>query len=871
MRNNSEITIHRAGRYVSVPITPSSKRRWKLMEEDCIELAFNLASSVAFDIGDYVDDEVFGRFTISEKPAPADYDPSSGAYKYSLRFDADWVNWKNHLFMLTSGAGTQVATDGDDIIVSVLDDSAERRETEWVLTDILENHLRVFIDNLTEIGYTGYSARIHTDTVEDAKRAVSVTYSGTSLFDALKTLSEAYGCEFWVEDKVIHFGKCEVGNAIPFSMTDDNREINVENMTPIRNDAEYGNRFYVYGSTKNIPETYRKRLVFEASQITTRQGAVAFRDKERIIEPSMLTRRTVTVPLTSRPYSGGWIVEKNEYIAYEDEDQYGQRVEMEYYSVQKKTQIIPTTDGGTMLTINPGNNDSRWNVTWYIYTSDGALLATGKKYLQFPIRRADVTGVFVRYSYQADWARTEPHTEPDDPVITIVESKEAAYFATLSFDDPVYGERYTAEVRLIEDNYFVFVRNEPGDYYPTCPLPNFSQGSKYTLNFSVNGSDGLRYAYVPYSFYTDDDTDYVRMVGERRLMLPEGTEYIQLDPGLTRDQIVEKVVIFEEIYPKCALRITSVEVGEYYASTTHSDGSKTAESMPAYTIQAKRIDGASDVDFPFDPTTMRSVGKLTVTFLTPDETKAYSGKAEENICDLMGMTFEVACNRSNNVTTYQIARNEDYGDKLPNTSLLPKVGDAFILAGWNPAAMGELNLIEGQNGAEAKLLAAGTTYAQLAKDTYNFECAMMSDWIVEHFSTIQAGDLPCKKLLPFGQKVSIHHAALSSDMETRIIGAEYKLDIPYDTPIYTAGETEAYSRFKAIEKKLKAQAQSVSAASGTQSASVVPQPGQGNASWGGESYYTASLNVGGVEKDLMKSSILPEMVLLGDVIGTVEE
>jgi hypothetical protein len=52
--------------------------------------------------------------------------------------------------------------------------------------------------------------------------------------------------------------------------------------------------------------------------------------------------------------------------------------------------------------------------------------------------------------------------------------------------------------------------------------------------------------------------------------------------------------------------------------------------------------------------------------------------------------------------------------------------------------------------------------------------------------------------------VVINNDALpNGGKQSRIIGYEYKLDIPYDTPTYTVGDTEAYSRLKQIEKQLQ--------------------------------------------------------------------
>lgn len=779
------------------------------MEEDCITLSFNLADSRDFAIGDYIDDEIFGRFTISEEPVPADYDPVSGAHKYELRFDADWIYWKNYILMFTS--------------------NGVRRETTWVLTDTLDNHLSVVLQNLQAIGYTGYSKAVE-NTVEDPGRAVCLTYSGTSILDALKALAEAYKCEFWLTDevvnntptRVIHFGKCQTGTEETLSMTDEgNWTINVENMVPTRNESEYGNRFYVYGSTKNIPDTYRKHLAFKVDEYSE-DGTVLFRDSVRSLSPQMFKSRAVLVPATETTvYAGGW----SQY-SYNEEVISGKK----HYSVVMTSDTIPVVQGWAVsihFPVVPVTGSVEYlEFTYYIYDQNGTLLQSYVGDLNSYGIGAGVEGITIRFSYHYQSKDFFPDVDP--PTVSLRENTGNAYIATLTSGGS------TAKVALVEGG-LAFLANEPDlstapAYRTTSPISGFGVGAEFTLSFSENGTDGLLKPRIPISYYTDDGevADSVSSLGERRLMLPRSpfpdlpssviphiqNGYVQRG-SLSRDEIVERVVFFDEIYPRCALRVTSVEEGEYANDTTYSDGSKKIANLPAYILQAERIvkDG-EDEDFPFDPDTMMVVGKLTATFLTPDEAKKYSGNTSEQASLLMGMTFDVACNRANGVTTYQLAWNSDYGDKLPNEILKPKRGDAFVLAGWDPSAMSQLGLIK---DAENELAKTADLYAELLEDAqFAFECHMMSDWIFQN------------GLFPMGQKVLVHHNALSADKHTRVIGFEYKLDIPYDTPVYTVGESDAYSRLREIEKSLNAQS-SVSAANGSTSVNISSQQdGVGN-------------------------------------------
>ena len=94
--------------------------------------------------------------------------------------------------------------------------------------------------------------------------------------------------------------------------------------------------------------------------------------------------------------------------------------------------------------------------------------------------------------------------------------------------------------------------------------------------------------------------------------------------------------------------------------------------------------------------------------------------------------------------------------------------------------------------------------AALQEGQFTFTCRMMSDiWFEYNWGGREVDGIKTFGLLNAGAKVTITHAALPGGTKTsRVIGYEYKLDMPYDTPTYTVGETEAYSRLKQIEKQL---------------------------------------------------------------------
>ena len=253
MRTSADIIIHKVdGATVTVPITPEARRVFRLMMEDNIRLVWVDSDPYRAAVGDYVDDELFGLFYVTEAQDP-DYDQATGGYRHDIRLDREYIGWRNILHQLT------VSDEG----------TLERRETDWVLTDSVQNHLNEVLRNLEAAGYVNGTTARYTGTVEpdveNADTAISISFSGTSVYDALTAIANAWNCEWWVTytvsqgvaSGVIHLGKCENGTEYSITLGD-----NAERVNPSKNDSEYASKIYAYGSTRNIPETYRKSLVF---------------------------------------------------------------------------------------------------------------------------------------------------------------------------------------------------------------------------------------------------------------------------------------------------------------------------------------------------------------------------------------------------------------------------------------------------------------------------------------------------------------------------------------------------------------------------------------------------------------------------------
>lgn len=229
---------------LSVPVNNGAKGYYSLMQHDYIVLPFTLREPIDFGIGTYADlrgmfDEALGGklakvYYVTEPQCPA-YDTSTGGYGYQLRMDAYYWLWNNFIFKyIPESAGS---------------------EASWSLTAALDVQLGVFLRNLKALGFTysGQDFQFSIDSTVENK-AVAMTYDNTRLLDALFSMGgeDAWDCDVWITDNVIHFGRCEHGDGVKV-------EIGAEASSMSRSESKgtFATRVYAFGSTRNIPENYR--------------------------------------------------------------------------------------------------------------------------------------------------------------------------------------------------------------------------------------------------------------------------------------------------------------------------------------------------------------------------------------------------------------------------------------------------------------------------------------------------------------------------------------------------------------------------------------------------------------------------------------
>ena len=213
-------------------VRKSSKRKFTLMKEDFILLKFSLKSPVFFKLGDWTEDTRFGRFELCDLYKPK-YNRKTGAYDYELQLDAYYWKWKNKIFKYTPETAGQ--------------------EASWNLTAPLDVQAGIVLRNLKALGYTykGQDFVFSIDsTVENKSQLMS--YDNINILDACFEMAKKWDCECWVTENIIHFGRCESGDAVDFEIGK-----NVQEMSQSESRSTYATRIYAFGSTKNIPSDYR--------------------------------------------------------------------------------------------------------------------------------------------------------------------------------------------------------------------------------------------------------------------------------------------------------------------------------------------------------------------------------------------------------------------------------------------------------------------------------------------------------------------------------------------------------------------------------------------------------------------------------------
>lgn len=323
----------------------------------------------------------------------------------------------------------------------------------------------------------------------------------------------------------------------------------------------------------------------------------------------------------------------------------------------------------------------------------------------------------------------------------------------------------------ITDNVIHFGRCEFGD---SVKIERDVEASSVTRSESQGTYATRIYAFgstknIPTNYRPTDEQAVINGVVQKRLMLPADTPYIDAYESMSQEEAIEYVVVFDDVYPRRVGTLSDVHTRT--EEVENEDGTK--ETVTYYRYK--------DTGLEFNEEYIIEGQELQITF--------QSGK-------LNGMVFGVIFNPSPKDETrgeqlWEIVRNEDYGRLLPDDVMFPEDGDEYILSGFDIQLVSDQYIPE----AELELKDKAQKYAdKVNKDDGTYQITLKSSWVKENLIS---------HTFDFGQRINlIDDTYFDNGRISRVLGWEINLDIPWDSPIYTIGESIPYSRIGDIEDKV---------------------------------------------------------------------
>ena len=840
---------------LNAQIGVGSKRNFMLMEHDYLTLKFSTDTPTLLHLGDYVEIENVGRYELTA-PTRGELNKSTGGYDYEIRLDAQYWKFKNKLCKFLPQIGSN--------------------ETNWTYTDTLPNHAQQILFNIRALTYKRdddgketlmsdrknflYNGKtdwsIEWDDSVDATKAVTIQYDSKNIIDAIAEIAEAYECEWWFEQNVLHFGKCEYGTT-PVKL-----EMGDELVAISRSDSKetYATRIYAYGSDRNIASNYRKALVFDASvsngllhdparelevryfrptDIGVRKGKADTQCVLDFAPVSALERnfeyRTNTASETGLQSGAFHLFKPDGHAGDEyDFDMTGERKSMKsgmfewsWLPMEKPYLVLSTF----RLTVTP---------TALNKVTD----AITPKYLTAFFRLAvdyyDVDGQTKRTAYHTIMAKGA-WQGINKPIV-------------FKFEDQ-YLAIPTEKVRrvVIENGSqidFAIWYDESGNNYGYV----FDNEPNISVKIDADGQIGLFEGWPEFSASGITIEVLDKVTGEvdhtitgatfnagfdksqRKLTLPGGASINngdkyrlpQLNTAMVPARYFTSIYSVFEKYQD--ITTNGIVNSRLLLPEVDEDGNPIKGYLDAFDFESEE-EAVEDVVI-FEDVCPSRISKITSVQQSDEYTEEqpeqdgsktqinyreyiitddlFSDANQFNRGDylidgaalqvtfqsglLNGMTFDVDLLEDN----YHFQIKRDDATKLPNEIIKPKPGDEFILHGFNIAMISD-SKTDYVSNAEKELLRKTREYIEkLNTDTSTYQCTVACDLAYE-----VEKDSPDGLYLGIGRSVNLFHPGyFKNGRISRVLGYEIPLDFAYDNPVYFVGEKAQYSRIGAIEDRL---------------------------------------------------------------------
>lgn len=791
----------------------------ELMKEDNITLKFSLVTPIYFPIGSFA--KWRGKkYIVTEIQNPT-YNENTGGYDYELKLDAYYYAWKLRVYKYKPEA-----------------DTLNARETSFSLTANLEWQVKCWLRCLIFEGFkfnddTDFAYSIHKIEDDGLDEVKTLSYDSTNYIDALNQIAQEWDTEWWITDNIVHFGKCQDAEEtnVDFILGK-----NIVNMTSSKSESEYATRVYAFGSSRNMPPNWNKgEAEFNVVSIDTGNKTFKF-DKDIYSEYFENYDKTKTFDYQRIEFNASTEQFDSEKNLYQLISIKSNQFEIDINEYKKGDKLYALNDKGQEDNFAirvfcerndynqvPTINGALAHISLYQKESDGKFYHS---YITYEDVKIDPTGTYQNALVYIPFDSLE------------ITKKQTCYIQVdLMF---YYSAPYKGQITLSEGTRLC-IRTSAEYYKIRSQLAYINKNgaedaSKVAIfstkvgefNFKWEDSDvalpkqgdtyhikNLITNKLPSWWFkaNSQDAETIKQMSETHLPLAS-PGYIDIETPQNDSEIVEKVLVFDDIYPRTETTITKVNSKQ---QNVMSDDGKTTtgEKYTEYYIQTS--------DFAFNEEWQLQNGEnMKIVF--------QSGA-------LAGLTFETEYNSSEtppekdneNVvehTYFRILRQQfDGGLMLPNGAMYPKVGDKFILTGWDVTRLNEMLITKAQ-----KELATETAkeLKKMAIDPNVYECTLFSDIAygknIETFIVDDSGihlidkegneittDNSGKELNPdmtwdfdIGRRVTLYNGAFfrSGKRASRVIGYEKKMDIPFDSPIYKIGEKAEYSRLGDIEKQI---------------------------------------------------------------------
>lgn len=823
--------------------------KFTLMQEDYIELHFNSVDPIYFPIGSHTtwnDKEYY----IIEAQQPS-YDESTGGYNYELKFEAYYRAWQMKIYKYSPDVDKKNDKDNGT------------REAEFSLTANLENQVNTFVRCLNKEGFRYNKKEFKKDVPKETyfSEVKTMTYSSVNFIEALNQIADEWDAEWWVEGNVIKFGKCQdAGEAIEFKLGE-----NVVSMSGSKSETDYATRVYAFGSDKNLPKNYGK-----GDAVFTMDKNPQFKDNysyfktdkplysnffnksdrldnsDPIFNLSKGTIDNLRPSGTSGIYCKTNTIESSSIVLgsgeYKDTKFYlNNNVKSTNFGICINYSFRNFFgDGSTFFTITAfvilcGDKDgSKQTFNVGIDVPVENVITSSKKFTtEISVNRTNNQGSKYLGDVTFQEFKLTQEQNISIKILVGVTFTSTSVNGTIDFgigypaggfaDTLSYFRNSKEVLTRIAVQYQTQEEGNPTDTAEAVLITSAELFPDYGTNYikfkGIRKYEGIKVTIdniieskLP-SWYFESETDIqnaksIKAIAERRLSLP-APYYVEAS-NVPFNSIVEKVLVFDDIYPRIESHITKIEPKPKYV---YENDEKTDIKYTEYYIHTD--DFTFDEDYKLD-----TADKLEIKFQTGA---------------LSGLTFEAIFhpkaifNQEEPTQQYfQIVRQQfDGGIYLPSDAMHPEVGDEFILIGWDASRIEDLGLIKKAEGE----LAERTRFEidKMNIDPTTYECTMFSDYTYglakETLVTDDNGvvltdergiairtdesasglDERNKNIFKIGQRVKLWNAAFFEKgyRDSRIIGYERKMDIPYDSPVYMVGEKAIYSKFSSLEKSIK--------------------------------------------------------------------